>query len=64
MIFFSYNSCTETVKWLQRAQIMHLSEVDVSNVATQLLQRARALCDPGWRRFLSTPVGFQPGEKN
>ena len=31
MIFFLYHFCTETVKWLQRAQIMHLSEVDVSD---------------------------------
>ena len=31
MIFFLYHSFTETVKWLQRAQIMYLSVVDVSN---------------------------------
>ena len=29
--FFLYHFCTETVKWLQRAQIMYLSEVDVSD---------------------------------
>ena len=31
MIFFLYHFGTETIKWLQRAQIMHLSEVDVSD---------------------------------
>ena len=65
MIFFLYHFCTETVKWLQRAQIMHLSEVDVSDsqLSWSRVQEYSAIQD-GDTFFQHYNACFQPGEKN
>ena len=63
MIFFLYHFCTETVKWLQRAQIMHLSEVDVfdSQHSCSRVQEYSAIQDDG--TFFNTSMHVSSLEK-